>query len=249
MVTSSGVKLNWWEAVEKIVSLLNNGSEFLQLRQQCIDAAHEKYSLSQYRQTLGSILAECQENRDTFSEPLKATEFARQLFETTKAPGWGQIRACRHGVSSYNMHLYKKLITPYTGISQDSAAIDKRLKANHVVCLAAPLIKIDEETFEIDDPIFPLSVTIPAEYKKVISSVIEAMREEPAITVERLTSKYMAGQTNIADELEWMIDAGLIFIGGLENGVLAAGSIGSQMSLPMFSYQRVDFSSDILILR
>lgn len=248
MVTSSGIKLNWWEAVEKIVSLLNNDSERLQLRQKCIDMAHDKYSISQYRQTLGSILTECQGKTYTFSEPLKATEFARQLFETTKVPGWAQIRACRHGVSPYHLYLYKKLITPYTGISQDSADIDKRLKANHVVCLATPLIKIDEATFEIDDPIFPLSGAIPAEYKKVISSIIEAMREEPAITVERLTNKYLAGQTNIADELEWMIEAGLIFIGGLENGVLAAGSIGSQMSQPMFSYQRVDFSSDVLVL-
>jgi Glycosyl transferases group 1 len=244
MVTDSGIKFNWWEAVEKIVTLLNNDSEHLQLCQQCVDIAHTKYSLPQYRQTLRSIFDEGYEKKDTVSEPLKASEFARQLWRLYESDRQ-EVGTYRQSVSSY--HLYKKLITPYTGTSQDSVNIDRRLKADHVLCLAAPLIKIDEESFEIDDPLFPLSITIPAEHKNVTSGVIEAMREEPAITVERLTNKYLAGQTNIADALEWMIEAGLILKGGFENGILATSRVGNQMSLPMFSYEKVNYSSDIIV--
>jgi glycosyltransferase involved in cell wall biosynthesis len=229
-MTPLGVKLNWWEAVNKIVSFLHNESEYLQLRQKCVDIAHNKYSLSKYHKNLRSILADCQRKADGISEPLKASEFARQYWADPD-------------------HMYKELITPYTGTSQDGVADDKWLKANQVVCLATPLIKVDEESFEINDPIFPLSITIPAEHKKVICTVIEAMREEPAITVERLTNNYLTGQANIQDALEWMFEAGLILKGGLETEALSARSIGSQMSLPLFSFQRLNFSSDIVVAR
>jgi glycosyltransferase involved in cell wall biosynthesis len=247
IVTGLGIKLNWWEAVEKIVTLLNNDSEYIRLCQQCVDIARKKYSLSQYRQTLRAILAESHEKADIVIESLRATEFARQVWSPQVRPLGKQFGTYTSDVSAYN--LYKELITPYTGTSQDSVAIDKRLKANNVLCLAAPLIEIDEELFEIDDPIFPLSISIPAEHKNVINTVIDAMREQSSITVERLANKYLAGQTNIADALEWMIEAGLILKGGLENDILATGSVGNQMSLPMFSYQKVNLSSDILVMR
>jgi glycosyltransferase involved in cell wall biosynthesis len=230
MMTSSGIKLNWWEAVNNIVSLLDNEFEYLKLRQRCVDIAHNKYSLSQYREKLRSILTDCQSKADGVSEPLKAREFAQQYWANP-------------------YHLYKELITPYTGVSHDGAADGQRLKAKQVVCLATPLIKVDEESFEINDPIFPLILTIPAKHKKVICIVIEAMREEPAITVERLTNNYLTGQANTQEALEWMLEAGLILKGGLENEALSAHSIGTQMSLPLFSFLNVNSSSDIVIFR
>jgi hypothetical protein len=118
-----------------------------------------------------------------------------------------------------------------------------------VVCLSTPLIEVGEGSFEINDPIFPFSITIPVEHKKVARIVIEAMMEEPAIVLERLTNKYLAGQANISDALEWMIDAGLIFYGGIENEALSASCIGGQMSLPLFSFQSVNSLSDIVVLR
>jgi glycosyltransferase involved in cell wall biosynthesis len=230
MVTSSGIKLNWWEAVNKIVSLLHNKSERQQLREQCVTIAHNKYSLFRYRENLRSILAGCREKAQDVGEPLKATEFAQQYWASP-------------------FQLYKELITPYTGRSQDSVVVDQLPKANQVICLATPLIKVGEESFEINDPIFPLRITIPAEHKEVICAVIEVMKEEPAITVERLTKNHLAGLARIQDALEWMIEAGLILRGGLENGVLPARSIGSQMSLPLFSIQTVNSSSDVAALR
>ncbi len=245
MMTASGIKLNWWEAVNKIVSLLHNESEYLRLQQQCVSIANNKYSLSKYRENLGSILTDCQGKTDVVSEPLKASEFARQLWGS-HATVYDVPLAYRHGSSPY--HLYKELITPYTGISQDVAAIDQQLKANQMICLATPLVKVDEETFEINDPIFPLSITIPAEHKNVVCTVIEAMREEPVITIERLTNTYLAGQANITDALEWMIEAGLILKGRLESVALSDQSISSQMSLPLFSFQSINSSSDIIVL-
>jgi glycosyltransferase involved in cell wall biosynthesis len=236
MLTASGIKLNWWEAVNKVVSFLRNDSERLQLRQKCVNIAHNKYSLSRYCEDLRSIIVEAQGKADGVSVPLKASEFAQRY--------WNSLTNI---TPSYQ--LYKELIPPYTGTSQEGAAVDQRLKANQVVCLSTPLIEVGEGSFEINDPIFPFSITIPVEHKKVARIVIEAMMEEPAIVLERLTNKYLAGQANISDALEWMIDAGLIFYGGIENEALSASCIGGQMSLPLFSFQSVNSLSDIVVLR
>src|SRR5262245_38154291 len=48
MVTASGVKVNWWEAVDRIVSLLHNESERVRMGQKCALTARDKYQLSQY---------------------------------------------------------------------------------------------------------------------------------------------------------------------------------------------------------
>jgi glycosyltransferase involved in cell wall biosynthesis len=236
VVTASGVKLNWWEAVKKVVSLLSNESERLQLRQKCMNIAYNKYSLPQYRENLRSILSDCQEKVDDVIEPLKASEFAQQCWYQRENP-------------AYPNHMYKELITSYTGASQDVTAVAQHLDANQVVCLATPLIEVDERSFEINDPIFPVSVTIPIEYKEVCRATIEVMKEEPAITVERLTNSYLAGQANILGALEWMIEAGLILRCGIENEYLSAHSIGSQMSLPLFSFQRVNPGVDVVVSR
>jgi glycosyltransferase involved in cell wall biosynthesis len=238
-VTASGIKLNWWEAIIKIVSLLQNESKHSQLRQQCTIMARNKYSLSKYRENLRSALIDCHEKMNGVSEPLKASEFARQLWNSRTSVN-------KYGSSPY--HLYKELITSYTGTSQNYATIDQWLKPTQVVCLATPLINLDEESIEINDPIFPISITIPAIHKKVTRIVVEAMKEEPVITMERLIDHYLAGQANITDALEWMIEAGLILKGGPESKVLSARSISSQMSLPLFSFQRIDPATDVFIL-
>jgi hypothetical protein len=117
-----------------------------------------------------------------------------------------------------------------------------------VVCLAAPLIQVGDGLFEIDGPIYPLYITIPPEHIKIVYAVIDAMKEEPAITVKRLANNYLAGQANTSDALEWMIEAGLILKSGPENGAISAHNISSQMSLPLFSTQNLDASTDFIVL-
>jgi len=245
-VTASGVKLNWWEAVNKIVSLFQNDSEYLRLRQKCLSIASTKYSQSRYVQNLQDILVDCLKKAETGSEPLRISEFAQQYWNSC-VPVWGEIVAYKNGVSPY--HMYKQLITPYTGTSRNGAADDRQIKANHVVCLAAPLVQAGEETLDVDDPIFPLRVTIPEEYKEVVSTVIKAMKEEPAITVERLTNNYLDRRANVSDALEWMIETGLLLKNEPEIGAVSTGSIGSQMSAPLFSFQNLHASTDVVVFR
>jgi hypothetical protein len=244
MVTPSGIKLDWWEAINKIVSLLRDGSEHM--RQKCHDRAYNKYSKSQYGWDLESVLVECHEKACGVSEPLMISDFAQQFWNSC-APVWGDMIAYRHGVSPY--HMYEELIGPYTGVSQDHAAVCQRPSADQMLCLAAPVTRADEESVEINDPIFPVRITIPAAHQKVVYAVLEAMREEPAITVGRLTNNYLANLAGVAEALEWMIEVGLILRSVTENGVIPTSSIGGEMSLPLFSFQIIDSLADVVAIR
>jgi len=245
-VTDSGVKLNWWEAVNKIVSLLNDGSKAQWMSRKCRDRAHSKYSLTQYRQNLKSILDDCRDRAGGRSEPLRASEFARQFWDSC-APVWGAGVAYKHGVSSYRM--YKELITPYAGTSSNGECAGRRLRPDHELCLAAPLVSSDEGSYEINDPIYPLKITIPPEHRVAVNRVIDVLRDEPVITVERLTAGLLAGQAGVSDAVEWMIDAGLILKTEPEIGHLPPRVIGGHMGLPLFSIQSISSSTDIVVVR
>jgi glycosyltransferase involved in cell wall biosynthesis len=245
VLTAAGVKMNWWEAVNRIVSLISRDSEDCQLRLRCQEYANRKYSLSRYRETLNSILGECQGKGDAESDPLKASEFAKQFWSSC-APVWGGMVAYKHGVSPYEM--YTKLITPYTSRSRSSASVERRLKDDQVLFLAAPVMRADERSLEIDDPIFPLRISIPDKYKEIVEVVIGAMQEEPAIMFERLQKEYLAGRSEVLEAVEWMIDAGLILESVSENSIISPRSIGKQMSTPLFSIQRVNSSADIIVM-
>ena len=247
LVTGSGVKLNWWEAVNKIVSLLESGPELTELRRKCRESVSQRYSLSQHRRDLEAILADCHGKSEIASEPLQASEFAQQFWNSC-APILGVEGevSYKYGVSPD--HMYRELIGPYAGTLHGKAAGGRRLKPDQVLCLTAPLLQYNERSIEINDPIFPLNVTIPAEICEAVNAVIGAMREEPAITVKRLNGNYLAGLPNVSRALEWMAETGLILKNDSQNGDLSPSSIGHGMSLPLFSIQRINSSTDIMIL-
>jgi hypothetical protein len=145
--------------------------------------------------------------------------------------------------------MYEELIGPYTGTSHDYVAVGQRLSDHQMLCLAAPVIRADEESVEINDPIFPVRITIPAAHKKAVYAVFEAMREEPAITVGRLTDNYLANLAGVTEALEWMIEVGLILRSGTGNNFIPTSSVGWEMSLPLFSFQIIDSSADVVVIR
>jgi glycosyltransferase involved in cell wall biosynthesis len=244
LVTDSGVKLNWWEAVNKIVALLNNGPEYPELRRRCRNSAYGRYSMARYRQHIESILADCRRYTECEGEPLKASEFARQIWAIVEKAN-GSIY--KHGTDSYQR--YKELISSYAGTPQPDVTAGQPLRPDQTLCLAAPLIQIDERLLEINDPIFPFEIVIPAEYNEVVNAVISVMKEEPVIMAERLIKDYLAGYTGVSDAIEWMIGTGLILKTEHDHNIVSPCNISSQMSIPLFSIQSANYMTDVLVIR
>jgi len=245
VVTTSGVKVNWWEAINRIVGLLTSGPEYLQLRQRCRSSANERFSLVRYRQNLESILADCLGKAEGSGEPLKASAFARQYWRLC-APQWGERPSYRRSELSYEM--YRELITPFAGLSSNGSTAGSELDPDQVLCLASPILLTDKQSVVINDPIFPFEIALPDNLKEAIRAIAEIMKKEPAITVGRLIKTSSATQQDVLSAMEWMFDTGLIVKNEPESWAIAPQSIGCQMATPLFSIQGIDHSTDIIFI-
>jgi glycosyltransferase involved in cell wall biosynthesis len=244
VVTKSGVKVNWWEAVNRLASLLRGG-DLQSLRERCRAVAMDKYSLASNCQILEGILADCRRAADSPREPLKASVFARQYWGLCTLQ-WGEPPPYRRGPRSEEM--YRELITPFTGTSQASAP-GGRLENLHLLSLATPVRQTERGTFELDDPIFPMEVAAPDEYREAVRATIEVMNEEPVVTVGRLVRTYLGEHANALDALAWMLDVGLLLRSRPEPDAVALRSVGAQMGLPLFSIQSVNYTADAIAIR
>ena len=244
VVTKSGVKVNWWEAVNRLALLLRGG-EPRRLRERCYAVAMDRYSLASNCQILESILADCRRVADGPREPLKASVFARQYWGLCTLQ-WGEPPPYRRGPRSEEM--YRELITPFAGTSQASAP-EGRLENLHILSLATPVRPTEHGTFELDDPIFPLEVTAPDEYREAAGATIEVMKEEPVVTVGRLVRTHLREHANASDALAWMLDAGLLLRSRPEPDAVSLRSVGAQMGLPLFSIQNVSHTADAIVIR
>jgi hypothetical protein len=66
------------------------------------------------------------------------------------------------------------------------------------------------------------------------------MKAEPVIEVERLINVYLRNHSNIIEALSWMIDAGLILRTIAGDGSITLDDLGTRMSKPLYSIQRVN---------
>jgi glycosyltransferase involved in cell wall biosynthesis len=246
VVTSSGVKVNWWEAVNRLTSLLTAGDdEQRRLRGRCRAAAVDRYSLATYCQLLEAILAECLRSSDASDEPLRASAFARQYWGLCTLQ-WGEPPPYRRGPRSYEM--YRELMTDFAGTSQASAT-GGPLENLHVLSLATPVRQTAGDAIEIDDPIFPFEVTPPNEHREAVRAALEVMRAEPVVTVGRLVRTHLREQAGARDALAWMLDTGLLLRSRPEPESVALRSVGAQMGQPLFSIQGVSHTADAIVIR
>lgn len=244
LVTASGVKVNWWEAVNRLASLLRGG-ELRRLRERCYAVALDRYSLASNCQILESILADCRRLADGPREPLKASVFARQYWGLCTLQ-WGEPPPYRRGPRSQEM--YRELITPFTGTSPASAP-EGRLENLHILSLATPVRPTERGTFELDDPIFPLEIIAPDEFREAVAAALEVMKEEPVVTVGRLVRTHLREHSNALEALAWMLDAGLLLRSRPEPEAVALRSVGAQMGLPLFLIQSVSHTADAIVIR
>lgn len=242
VVTGTGVKVNWWQAVNRIVTLLGGGPEQSRLRQRCRGSAYDRYSLTRYGQHLESILCDCRSAEATPREPLKSSPFARQFWSLC-APQWGEAPPYRRSPRSYQM--YRELITPFAG-SPGPAAGDG-LEPEGILCLANPVLT-DGRTLAINDPIFAFELAIPETHRAAVLAALEVLKEEPAITCGRLARTRLPGQTDLPSALAWMLDVGLVLRGGAGPWPLAPRDIGAQMSVPLFTIQGVSHMTDAVVV-
>jgi glycosyltransferase involved in cell wall biosynthesis len=243
VVTGTGVKVNWWQAVNHIVTVLGGGPEQSRLRPRCRANAYDRYSLTRYGQHLESILSDCRAAEATAREPLKSSPFARHFWGLC-APQWGEPPSYRRSPRSYQM--YRELIAPFAGSSPGPAAAGE-LDPQEILCLANPLL-IDGRTLAINDPIFAFELEIPEAHRAAVLAVLEVLKEEPAITWGRLARTRLPAQADLPGALAWMLDTGLLLKGGTGPWPLTPRDIAAQMSVPVFTIQSMSHTTDAMVV-
>jgi len=246
VVTDSGVKVNWWEAINRIISLLEDESTLARFRANGPAYALEISSQAHYAETLESIVADCKRLSNGPNEPLRLTEFAREYWlechPTEFSPPLFQ-----RGRKSFAM--YQKLIAPYTSVTEHTIANDEPLEPDQLLVLATP-VRIEENLIKLDDPIFPLELVMPEANQKTGEALLAVLRKHPVISVECLQQLIPAPmQSCLQSTLKWMLEKGVLLRTRLMDPSIEPDMIGPQMGQPVFSIQPVDFATDVIVIR
>ena len=243
-----GVKVDWWEGAHKLVSLLTaKESERLRFRRRSQEHVYGKFSLAPFTQAINSILAEAAELKEGESEQLELTPFAREFFGVC-VPLLGRLPSYR--LSAHTYDLYRQLIAPFTGSTQEGEAdTNGHLSTGQTLCLANPVVINDDGSVSVDDLIYPIRLPLPEAHRERVLAALEAMREEPIIKVERLIGVYLSGHPTAIDALTWMLDAGLILKTLAGDGRVTLRDVGMKMSTPLYSVQRINpMAVDVVVV-
>ena len=244
VVTSAlGAKVDWWEATQKIASLLNaKDSERRRLGANGRKYVTEKYTQTPFNEIVESLLAEAMRLKESKSESIALSRFGREYFETCQ-PLRGRFPFYKQNEDTYAV--YRKMIAPYAGSMHDVEPLSRE----HTVCLASPVTIHDDGSISVDDLICPFQLTVPEVYQETTYATLEALREEPVITVERLLNVYLSRQPDAIENLSWMVDVGLILNTQGETEHVRYRDVGVKLSTPVYSVQRVDpTTTDLVVL-
>jgi hypothetical protein len=243
-VTPSGVKVSWWEAVNRIVGLLRDPAARERFRASCIRHA-EQYSQARYEATILDILDAAVAGRDRPAEPLQATDFARELWSTCHVADEDCAPYLR---SPRGLALYQELMAPIAGPTPEHVSLDEALEPQHVLTLAAPLRDHGNGQFRMDDPMYPFDVNVPAPFREAFATMLSVLREEPAMTAERLGRALPDGVPNADAAVQWMLCMGHLLRTRPVDGWVAPEQIGRRMGEPLFQIERFDrMSTDFLM--
>ncbi len=246
VVTDSGVKINWWEAVNRIVYLLEDEATLQRFRERCRVHTMENFSEVRYSENLESILTDCMKRNTNPGEPLSVTDFAEQFWlqcqpESMSPPPF------QRGHRTFK--LYKELIAPFTGTTEALIPAGDALRPDQLLVLAVP-VQIREGVIKVDDPIFPSELIVPEVNRKTCEAVLDILRKEPVIQLERLEHLIHAqARSSLQTTLKWLIDAGVLLRTRKMDADVHPQVIEELMGKPLFSIQSVDFTTDIIVIK
>jgi len=246
VVTDSGVKVNWWETINYIVSLLEDEATLARFRENGRAYALEMFSRAQYAERLEAIVADCERLSHGEDEPVQLTDFAREYWLEC-APREFAPPSFQRGERSFAM--YKELITPYAGLTENTIAISEPFQPDQLLVLATA-VRREGKLLLPDDPIFPLEFEIPEAIHATVEAILEALRKQPVISVQSLQQSLPASvQSYVQSTLKWMLEKGIVLRTKLMDAYLEPDMIGERMGQPAFSIQPVDFATDVIVIR
>lgn len=234
--TLSGVKVDWWEAVNLIVKVLKDSNERERLRESSIRHANALYSQSMYEKALLQLLSYCDVARDGAGTPLTPTPFAEEYWRvcsvrvTDSAPYRRGRRASE---------LYRELMMPFSGRSNSHVPSGEPLSQEQLLSLPARVEDAGCGRLRIEDPIYPCEVEVPVGYDRPVRVVIAALLAKPVMSVGEVQSM-LQDAPNTEAALTWMCETGLMLRTQPHNDWLTPDLVNALAHVRLFDVLRVD---------
>lgn len=231
--TATGIKLSWWEAANRVATLLEDDAALGALRGRC-RATTERFTLQAFGAAMEEVLLEAGRGRDRPAKPLRPTPFAEEFWSVCD-PRWPGA-AYRRGPRSEELH--RTLVTPFTGVSPAHAPAWEEMQPDQVLSLATPVHPGGGAAVRLDDVFHALPVEVPEAHRDAVHAVLARMRERPALRVAELEEA--VGEPGLADALAWMLEAGLVLRTLAVPGWMDPASVGRRLAEPAFAVQEID---------
>jgi glycosyltransferase involved in cell wall biosynthesis len=246
VVTDTGIKPNWWEAMNRIVQLLSDEFTRQRFRENGPVHVREHFSKQRYDEVLESIVVECKKASENKSEPLALSEFGAEFWQRCR---YQPMSPPPYQRGQRSLELYKELIAHFTGVTENTVPVGENLKADQILVQAAP-VQAKGRSLRIDDPIFPMEVIVPASYEQTCHAVLEILRREPVVQLEHLQGSIDSSlHTSLDPVLKWMLNAGILLRTRPMNPAVDPKLIGDQMAKPLFTVQVVDYRTDVFVIK
>jgi glycosyltransferase involved in cell wall biosynthesis len=247
IVTDAGVKVNWWEAINRIACLLNDGARLRRLQEKCRAHALKNFSQARYAASLESILNDCVKASKNGCEPLRVTNFANQFWRQC---AFRPLSPPPYQRSAQSFRLYRELISPFTGTTEAMISADEALAPQQILILAAPIQINKSGVINIDDPVYPFELGVPHENRELCELIFDIMREEPVIKIERLQYLLrLQREDSLHGSLKWLLNAGLLLRSKPMDIFIDPQMIGRQMSDTLFSVKIIDHMTDLIMIK
>jgi hypothetical protein len=204
------------------------------------------FSKQRYDEVLESILVDCKRASENGSEPLALSEFGAEFWQRCR---YMPMSPPPYHRSPRSLELYKELIAPFTGVTETMVPAADDWEPDHILVLATP-VETEEGDLEINDPIFPMEVTVPADYQKACEATLEILSREPVVQLEYLKGLIDSSlHTSLDATLKWMLNAGILLRTRPMNPSIDPKLIGDQMGQPVFMIQALDYRTDAFVIK
>jgi len=242
-VTPSGVKLNWWDAANKISTLVSDRPALERMRETCARTARACYSVQRYGEQMDAILDECARVAGEPAEALEPTSFAERFWHACGSSDGGRPLFRRMPSAS---EFYRDLVTPFAGQAPETGGAGRTPAVTDILCLASAATMTASRELRINDPIYPIALPVPAEDAAMVESILRVMTGRAVLTVGQL-GEAVAGDPGEFDRaLAWTIGAGVVLAQSADQAVLEPRSVPPVLGAPLFEIQDVGADCDVL---
>lgn len=238
IVTGAGVKVDWWEAANKIVELLRETKKGPTLRATCARIAQDEYSVEKYGERLAAIIDECGTSKRKMHAAIEPTDFALEFWYRTASHS-GETVPYRANPQSLNMYL--QMIQSFAGRMQ--TAKQGRLQDNQILCLGAPVSMVDNYII-INDPIYPIELTVPPHLRQEVTNILATFDKKSALYVGDISKTLLP----LSAALEWLIDNGVVLMSACQ-AKIPSYTMNGNMSKPFCTIHGVTQDTDIIYIR